>query len=124
MDRVVFQLICYGHGDLKFEVQGNGYLITRQGIAANGLSEGEKTAIAFLYFLKSLNDKSLKIQDGIVVIDDTVSGLDANSLFCAFGFMQASFKDAGDRFPSPSYMFGIVHILSCRKGNISNLCSI
>lgn len=95
-DELNSELTSYlGHSDLKFEVQGTGYTITRHGSPARGLSEGEKTAIAFLYFLKFLNDKSFKLKDGIVVIDDPVSSLDANSLFCAFGFMQARVKDAG-----------------------------
>ncbi len=42
-------------------------------------SEGERTAIAFLYFLKSLQDKSFDLANGIVVIDDPVSSLDANA---------------------------------------------
>jgi wobble nucleotide-excising tRNase len=87
-----------GHTDLKFEIMENGYRIIRNGNPATGLSEGEKTAIAFLYFLKSLNDRAFKIKDGIIVIDDPVSSLDANSLFCAFGFMQTKVKDAGQLF--------------------------
>jgi wobble nucleotide-excising tRNase len=87
-----------GHTDLKFEVLENGYRLMRHGNIASGLSEGEKTAIAFLYFLKSLNDKAFKIKDGIIVIDDPISSLDANSLFCAFGFMQAKVKEAGQLF--------------------------
>jgi len=87
-----------GHTDLKFEIIENGYRIMRNGNPATGLSEGEKTAIAFLYFLKSLNDRAFKIKDGIIVIDDPVSSLDANSLFCAVGFMQTRVKDAGQLF--------------------------
>jgi wobble nucleotide-excising tRNase len=68
------------------------------GKPATGLSEGEKTAIAFLYYLKYLNDKGFKIKDGIIVIDDPISSLDANSLFCAFGFMQSRVKEAGQLF--------------------------
>jgi wobble nucleotide-excising tRNase len=84
-----------GHDDIKFETFENGYQIKRRGEPAEGLSEGEKTALAFLYFLKTLNDKSFKIKDGIVVIDDPVSSLDANSLYCAFGFMHTKVRDAG-----------------------------
>ncbi len=47
-----------GRDELIFEIQGNGYQISRNGTPAKNLSEGEKTAIAFLYFLKSLRDKS------------------------------------------------------------------
>ncbi len=65
---------------------------------ANDLSESEKTAIAFLYFLKSLQDKTFDLASGIVVIDDPVSSLDANSLFSAFGYMKERTKAAGQLF--------------------------
>lgn len=39
----------------------------------------ERTSIAFLYFLKSLKATGFDLEIGIVVIDDPVSGLDANS---------------------------------------------
>ena len=87
-----------GRNELTFEIQGKGYQICRNGRPATDLSEGEKTAIAFLYFLKSLGDKSFSLEDGIVVIDDPVSSLDSNALFHAFGFMKDRTKDAGQLF--------------------------
>jgi len=83
-----------GRSELKLIFQNTGYAIMRGGRPAGDLSEGEKTAIGFLYFLKSLMDKSFKLSDGIVVIDDPVSSLDTNSLFCAFGYMRDRTKDA------------------------------
>lgn len=83
-----------GRDELRFKVQDTGYTITRNGAAATHLSEGERTAIAFMYFLKSLNDTSFDRKNGIVVIDDPVSSLDANSLYHAFGFMKARTADA------------------------------
>ena len=77
-----------GREELKFEVKDSGYKITRNGFPAQDLSEGERTAIAFLYFLKTLQDKGFDLKKDIVVIDDPVSSLDANALFCAFGYMQ------------------------------------
>ncbi|HLO96293.1 MAG TPA: AAA family ATPase [Burkholderiaceae bacterium] len=87
-----------GRRELSFEVQDNGYSIRRDGQVALNLSEGERTAIAFLYFLKSLRDKDFDLTNGIVVIDDPVSSLDANSLFSAFGHMQAGIKGVGQLF--------------------------
>jgi wobble nucleotide-excising tRNase len=87
-----------GRSELKLEFKDTGYAITRTGQPASDLSEGEKTAIAFLYFLKSLKDKSFKLAESIVVIDDPVSSLDANSLFCAFGFMRDRTQQAGQLF--------------------------
>ncbi len=77
-----------GRDELQFEVKETGYALTRGGQPAHHLSEGERTAIAFLYFLKSLEDKAFDLSKGIVVIDDPVSSLDANALFSAFGYMK------------------------------------
>ncbi len=87
-----------GRDELRFEVKGTGYALTRGGQAVSHLSEGERTAIAFLYFLKSLQDKKFDMANGIVVIDDPVSSLDANSLFSAFGFMKERTKLCGQLF--------------------------
>lgn len=87
-----------GRDELKFEAKDNGYRITRNGMAAMHLSEGERTAIAFMYFLKSLQDTGFDLKTGIVVIDDPVSSLDANSLYCAFGFMKSRIQDAAQIF--------------------------
>jgi len=87
-----------GRDELLFEVEQNGYRITRGGHPAAHLSDGERTAIAFLYFLKSLQGTDFDLKTGIVVIDDPVSSLDANSLFSAFGFMKQRTAEAGQLF--------------------------
>lgn len=87
-----------GRDELRFEVEQNGYRITRGGHPAAHLSDGERTAIAFLYFLKSLQGTDFDLKTGIVVIDDPVSSLDANSLFSAFGFMKQRTAEAGQLF--------------------------
>jgi len=84
-----------GRDELQFSVEGSGYSITRAGVRASDLSEGEKTAIAFLYFLKSLRETSFDLATGVVVIDDPVSSLDANSLFCSFAYLSKRTLDAG-----------------------------
>lgn len=87
-----------GRRELVFESHETGYTITRDGAPAMYLSEGERTAIAFLYFLRSLADTSFNLKNGIVVIDDPVSSLDANSIYCAFGYMKAHIKTAAQIF--------------------------
>lgn len=87
-----------GRDELRFETRDTGYVITRNGLPAQHLSEGERTAIAFLHFLKSLQDKDFDLKNGIVVIDDPVSSLDANSLYCAFGFMKSRILEARQVF--------------------------
>lgn len=87
-----------GRDDIRLDVQNTGYTITRNGVAASNLSEGEKTAIAFLYFLKSLQDYTFELSKSVVVIDDPVSSLDANALFSAFAHMKVRTKGAGQLF--------------------------
>lgn len=87
-----------GRDELRFEVEQNGYRIMRGGHPAMHLSDGERTAIAFLYFLKSLGATDFNLENGVVVIDDPVSSLDVNSLFSAFGFLKQRAARAGQLF--------------------------
>lgn len=95
-DELTEELRAYlGRDELHFDVKGNGYALTRGGQPVSHLSEGERTAIAFLYFLKSLQDKTFDMSKGIVVIDDPVSSLDANALFSAFSHMRERTSQCG-----------------------------
>ena len=87
-----------GHDELRLQVEENGYRIVRGNLPAKGISEGESTAIALLYFLKSLNDHSFDIKNGIVVLDDPVSSLDSNNLYGALGLIQERTHDSRQLF--------------------------
>lgn len=87
-----------GRDELRFEVKGAGYALMRGGQPVSHLSEGERTAITFLYFLKSLQDKTFDMAQGIVVIDDPVSSLDANAMFSAFSYMKDRTSECGQLF--------------------------
>ena len=87
-----------GRDELSFELEDTGYKLLRSGHIADNLSEGECTAITFLYFLKTLSDKNFDKGNGIVVIDDPVSSLDDNALFSAFAYMKERVKDCGQLF--------------------------
>lgn len=98
-DELNVEVAAYlGRDELRFHVEKNGYRITRGGQPAVHLSDGERTAIAFLYFLKSLSGTDFDLATGTVVIDDPVSSLDANSIFSAFGFMKERTQTAGQLF--------------------------
>lgn len=84
-----------GHNELELAIKDSGYSVSRGGAPATGLSEGEQTAIALLYFLKCLKDQRFDLKRGVVVLDDPVSSLDANALFMAYGFIRSRLKDAG-----------------------------
>jgi wobble nucleotide-excising tRNase len=91
--------IFLGRDEIKFEVAPEGgYIIKRNNKTAGNLSEGEKTAISFIYFIVHLEDQNFNLKDGIIVIDDPVSSLDSNSLFQAFSFLKNSVKDAKQVF--------------------------
>jgi wobble nucleotide-excising tRNase len=77
-----------GHGELQLAVKETGYSITRNSVPAEMLSEGEMTAIALLYFLKSLEDRSFDKSNGVVILDDPVSSLDANAMYLAFSLIR------------------------------------
>ncbi len=87
-----------GHKEIQVEAAETGYRLVRAGRPAERLSEGERTAIGFIYFLRSLKDQSFDMANGIVVIDDPISSLDANSSFCAFGFMKSRLSGVGQLF--------------------------
>ena len=87
-----------GHSELCLDIKETGYTITRGGVSARTVSEGETTAIALLYFLKSLQDRRFELAHGVVVLDDPVSSLNANALFLAFGFIREHAGDAGQLF--------------------------
>ncbi len=74
-----------GHDELHLEVKDTGYEFMRNGVSADSLSEGERTALALLYFLKTLDDREFSLNEGVVVLDDPVSSLDENSIYLAFG---------------------------------------
>jgi len=89
-----------GHDEIAFSaIEGDsGYKILRRGKPAKSLSEGERTAIAFIFFVTQLKDEDFDVETGIIVIDDPVSSLDANSQFQAFSFLRNATNDAGQLF--------------------------
>jgi len=57
-------------------------LVRKSGKVAKNLSDGEKTAIAFSYFLTKLKElKPEQFKETIVYIDDPISSLDSNHIF-------------------------------------------
>lgn len=98
-----------GHNELTFvpytkketeddEEGATGYHIMRGVKPAIYLSEGEKTAIAFIYFVVHLGAKDFNIKEGIIVVDDPISSLDSNSLYQAFSFLKNAVKDGEQVF--------------------------
>ncbi|MFA6428175.1 MAG: AAA family ATPase [Candidatus Buchananbacteria bacterium] len=92
----------FGREEIKLELDDDkkGYIIKRDGQPAKNLSEGEKTAIAFSYFIVKVEEKEFKIKDGIIFIDDPISSFDSNFIYHCFSLLNTHFKDAGQLFIS------------------------
>ena len=85
---------------LEFNKELKGYEILRKSTnsKAHKLSEGEKTAIAFVYYLTKLKENGNKIEDSIIVIDDPISSFDNNKLFSAYSCIKYEFNNCKQIF--------------------------
>lgn len=81
-----------GRNEIKLEPVEDGYIINRYGTIANNLSEGERNAIALIFFLLKLEEETFDRTNGIVVIDDPVSSFDSQNLYGAFGLIKERLK--------------------------------
>ena len=84
-----------GPGAMQLAVNEDGYTLMRDRRPAKDPSEGEMTAIALLYLLRSLNSRGFDLKQGGVVLDDPVSSLDENALFTAASYIRRSTQGAG-----------------------------
>jgi len=79
----------FGKNDLRVVVSTDKrFQIVRGSVVAKNLSEGEKTAIAFAYFITRVQDGRHPLQDTRIVIDDPISSLDANHLFNTYALIK------------------------------------
>ncbi len=85
---------------LRFNQIKKGYEILRNNSDSvdGNLSEGEKTAIAFVYFITKLKENDNDIEETIVVVDDPISSFDSNHLFHAYSFMKMNCEKAKQLF--------------------------
>lgn len=79
----------FGKADLRIDVSADRrFEIVRGNAVAKNLSEGEKTAIAFAYFITRVHDGRVPLSESTVVVDDPVSSLDANHLFNTYALVK------------------------------------
>lgn len=77
-----------GHKELRLVAEAGGYKILRpSGKPATELSEGERTAVSFCYFLTQLAAEGRKAEDLVLVIDDPISSLDTAARTYAYSLM-------------------------------------
>lgn len=92
----------FGRNDLQLTPADDhqGYLILRENKPAKNLSESEKTAIAFSYFVVKTEENDMKISNSIIFIDDPISSFDVNSVYHCFSMIKQHFKHAKQLFIS------------------------
>ena len=104
-----------GTDEIKLErVENGGYKLQRNGLVARNISEGEKTAIALVYFVAKLKEQSNKIEDTIIVLDDPISSFDSNHLFHANFFIKKECENAKQLFilTHNFYFFSLLKVLT------------
>ncbi|MCC1485572.1 AAA family ATPase [Winogradskyella immobilis] len=79
--------------DIEIDVTSDDrFILLRKSRPARNLSEGEKTAIAFSYFLVELESLGiLEMQKTIVFIDDPISSLDTNHISQVYSLINSYF---------------------------------
>jgi len=80
-------------GDSEFRFRRNGNVATN-------LSEGERTALTFAYFLTSLDAEGESLSDTIVFVDDPVSSLDLNHIYALYALLVERLQGAKQAFVS------------------------
>ncbi|MBJ7532650.1 AAA family ATPase [Rhodomicrobium vannielii ATCC 17100] len=87
------------HSEICIEPVDSGYeLRRRDGSVIKSLSDGEKRAITFCYFLATLQEDGKTAKDFIVVIDDPISSLDTKALNYTSCLIRRTLETAGQLF--------------------------
>lgn len=76
-----------GNKEVRFEIQRNGN-------KAYHLSEGEKSLIAFCYFIARLEETGTNGSKPVIWIDDPISSLDQNHIYFIYSLMKSKVVDA------------------------------
>lgn len=69
------------------EISGGFFEFQRDGVQAKNLSDGEKTAITFAYFLATLENNGASLNQTIVFVDDPISSLDSNHIYAIYALI-------------------------------------
>lgn len=88
-----FISVFLNRDDISIGVTNNDkFILMRGNEIADNLSEGEKTAISFSYFLVTLESMGLeKLRETIIFIDDPISSLDSNHISQIYDLINAFF---------------------------------
>ncbi|MCL2914906.1 AAA family ATPase [Shewanella corallii] len=78
----------FGKTDIEIKPVDGTYKFMREDREAKHLSDGERTAIAFAYFITQLEDESLNGTKPIVYLDDPICSLDSNHIYNVLGIIK------------------------------------
>ena len=93
IEKYLFAVFGHKKFTLQYDENTKSYSIYRDNeYIAKNLSEGEKTVIAFAYFLATLKSHNFDLKNAIVVIDDPVSSLDQQYLFNLINLLTKKFN--------------------------------
>lgn len=111
----------FGRKEIELSLDDNkkGYSIKRYGRPAKNLSEGEKTAIAFSYFVVKVGEGEFDKSKGIIFIDDPISSFDSNFIYHCFSMINTHFREVGQLFISTHnfQLFNLVKEWFINKNN-------
>ncbi|HIF9151668.1 TPA: AAA family ATPase [Photobacterium damselae] len=79
----------FGKTDIEIKPVDGTYKFMREDREAKYLSDGERTAIAFAYFITQLEDESLNGIKPIVYLDDPICSLDSNHIYNVLGIIKS-----------------------------------
>lgn len=100
------------HLSISLTNDGKSYSCRRGGEPATDLSEGERTTLSLLYFLRKLEDESHAVGDPsqrIVVIDDPSSSLDREALFATHQWLIDTLANCG-QYLILTHDFGLLRL--------------
>ncbi len=113
----------YGKEHLSVAVteDGKSYACRRGNAPATHLSDGERTTLSLLYFLRKLEDETVAGDKSsrIVVIDDPSSSLDREALFATHQWLADTLKGFG-QFIVLTHDFGLLRLFLKSQGNAWN----
>jgi wobble nucleotide-excising tRNase len=113
----------FGKDDLRISLTTDKrYQIARGDTLAKNLSEGEKTAIAFAYFITRVQDGRQPLADTTIVIDDPVSSLDGNHLYNTYALIKTRLGACHQLFISTHNFefYSLIRDWAKEKGNLRN----
>lgn len=97
------ELLKYLLAGSNIEVESVGdseFRFVRGGEVATNLSDGEKTAVTFAYFLTSLEANGATLEDAIVFVDDPISSLDSNHIYAVYALITERLEKCHQLFVS------------------------